>query len=644
MPSLVVPALRPRVRPWRHLLPAWAPHAVAGALVAMLVLALASVSIWQERQRRIERSTQSADNTARLLEAHLTDSLDKIDLTLQRLVDDLQTAQPQHERQWPRTPMPSPLRRFEGVTLRVLDPQGRELFPIAGAPPEQRYLTPPVLADLQAHLLAPHAASADPGLVVRGPLPPVQGNDWYMLLTRAGWQPGGAAPARPRQVLVVAEVPVDELGQLLAEIDLGPNSAKTLRSSHDLALIYRDPWPNGDRRLIGNRQVSAELHQILQRQPTGGSYIAATALDGIARINSYRHLPHHPLYVLVGMPLQLMPTSWRQTEVYTVLLALLTIGLSTVLLTRLYLSTQRRVDAAERRYAAIVQSSRDAIISKTPDGIVTSWNPAAQQMFGYSAAEMIGQPLLRLLPPERHAEEEDILARIRRNEVVDSFETVRLRKDGSRLDVSVTISPVLGTDGQVIGASKIARDISRQKAAEDAIRRLAYHDSLTGLPNRRLLRDRLRHAMTLSQRARNHAALLFIDLDRFKQLNDTHGHEAGDALLIAVAERLQGLVRESDTVARYGGDEFVVLCENLGPLPEVAAEHARTTADKIGAALSAEFQLGELMHQGGASVGVHLFLGDTEDIDSLLKAADAAMYRTKTERRASRQAKTADGR
>jgi diguanylate cyclase (GGDEF)-like protein/PAS domain S-box-containing protein len=344
------------------------------------------------------------------------------------------------------------------------------------------------------------------------------------------------------------------------------------------------------------------------------------------------------------MPLQRLPANWRQTEAYTVLLALLTISLAAGLLSRLYQTSQRRVDAAERRYAAIVQSSRDAIISKTTDGIVTSWNPAAQQMFGYSAEEMIGQPLLRLLPPERLGEEDDILARIRRNEVVDSFETVRLHKDGSRFDVSVTISPVLDATGHITGASKIARDISRQKAAEEAIRRLAYHDTLTGLPNRRLLLDRLDHAVTLSQRSQNHAALLFIDLDRFKQLNDTHGHEAGDALLIAVAERLQDLVRESDTVARYGGDEFIVLCENLGPLPETAAEHARTTADKIGTALGTEFQLGTLTHQGGASVGVHLFLGDGQNIDDLLKAADAAMYRTKMEHRANRQTETSDGR
>ncbi|MFM2056246.1 MAG: hypothetical protein RLY71_631 [Pseudomonadota bacterium] len=622
-------------------LPAWAPHATAGLLVAVLVLALASVSIWQERQRRIERSTQSVDNTTRLLEAHLTDSLDKIDLTLQRLIDDLDQAGADPR---PQLPMLDYLQQLEGITFRVLDLQGRQLLPLAGrAPAEQSRLAPATLASLREQLLAPRAAGADSGLLVRGPLPPVAGDRWHMLLARAGRLPGTPGMPMP-PALVVAEVSVDELGRLLAEIDLGPDSAKTLRSSPDLALIYRDPWPNGDRRQIGGNQVSAQLRGVLQQHPNGGNYIAATAIDGIARINAYRRLPHYPVYVLVGMPLQLLPTSWRQPEAYTVLLALLTIGLTAGLLVRLYRTSQRRVDAAERRYAAIVQSSRDAIISKTTDGIVTSWNPAAQQMFGYSAREMIGQPLLRLLPPERQGEEDDILARIRRNEVIDSFETVRLRKDGSHLDVSVTISPVLDAAGRVIGASKIARDISRHKAAEEAIRRLAYHDTLTGLPNRRLLLDRLRHAMTLSQRSQSHAALLFIDLDRFKQLNDTHGHEAGDALLIAVAERLQGLVRESDTVARYGGDEFIVLCENLGPLPDAAAAHARTTADKIGAALGAEFPLGALTHQGGASVGVHLFLGDAQDMDSLLKAADAAMYRTKMARRASRQVETADGR
>jgi diguanylate cyclase (GGDEF)-like protein/PAS domain S-box-containing protein len=362
-------------------------------------------------------------------------------------------------------------------------------------------------------------------------------------------------------------------------------------------------------------------------------------MDGVQRVNAYRQVGSYPFYVLVGLPLDEFPHDWSLQDILTLLLALLTIGISTGLLVRLHQTSQRLVGAAQRRYEAIVESSHDAIISKTIDGKVISWNAAAQQMFGYSAAEMIGQSLLRLFPPDRRDEEQQILAKIMRDEIVESFETVRVRKDGRHIDVSVTISPVHDAQGQIIGASKIARDISRQKAADEAIRRLAYRDALTGLPNRRLLLDRLRHAAAMSQRSHAYGALLFIDLDKFKQLNDSHGHEAGDAMLVAVAQRLQSAVRDSDTVARYGGDEFVVLCENISTLRDEAERHAQALAQKISSALNAEFQLGSLRYLGGASIGTHLFLGEAEDIDRLLKAADAAMYRAKSVRREALQAK-----
>jgi diguanylate cyclase (GGDEF)-like protein/PAS domain S-box-containing protein len=174
-------------------------------------------------------------------------------------------------------------------------------------------------------------------------------------------------------------------------------------------------------------------------------------------------------------------------------------------------------------------------------------------------------------------------------------------------------------------------DLTERKRTEETLRHYAFHDSLTLLPNRRLLLDRLGQALLLSKRHNTHMAVLFLDLDRFKKLNDAHGHDVGDKLLVEVANRLRNIVRNCDTVARYGGDEFVVLLEGLDANAGLAAEAAEAIADKIRRALSADYELGSIVHQCSASVGIKLILNRDTDADQILKEADIAMYRVKRE-------------
>lgn len=282
------------------------------------------------------------------------------------------------------------------------------------------------------------------------------------------------------------------------------------------------------------------------------------------------------------------------------------------------------------QFRAIVDSSDDAILSKTPDGIITSWNSAAERLFGYTAAEAIGRPMTLLIPEDRLKEEPEILARIARGERVDHFETVRRHKDGTLLHVSVTISPIRDRSGKVVGASKIARDITRAKQAEAEIHRLAFYDSLTGLPNRRLLLERLNHVLQAGRRTRATCAVLFIDLDNFKSLNDTRGHSAGDQLLQEVALRLMGCVRVEDTVARLGGDEFVVLIE----MPADAAVQPMAQADVIGRKilerLARPYEPEGGPHHCTPSIGVAIPRAASMDADDLLDQADMAMYQSKS--------------
>ena len=185
------------------------------------------------------------------------------------------------------------------------------------------------------------------------------------------------------------------------------------------------------------------------------------------------------------------------------------------------------------------------------------------------------------------------------------------------------------TDGKALRLIGTNTDITQRKAAEEAIKNLAFYDTLTGLPNRRLLLDRLKQAMAASTRSERHGALLFIDLDNFKTLNDTRGHDIGDLLLQQVAQRLTSCVRECDTVARLGGDEFVVMMEDLSEESQSAATQTETIGEKILATLNQTYQLGDHEYRNTPSIGVTLFTDRLGSIDELLKRADLAMYQAK---------------
>ena len=172
-------------------------------------------------------------------------------------------------------------------------------------------------------------------------------------------------------------------------------------------------------------------------------------------------------------------------------------------------------------------------------------------------------------------------------------------------------------------------DLTERKRIEDELRDAATHDFLTGLPNRRLLLDRLERALRISRRQNTYLAVLFLDLDKFKLLNDTHGHDAGDKLLKEVAGRLQSELRDSDTVARIGGDEFVALLEGLGPTRESAVSHSELIADKLRAATAVEYDLDGIRYRGGISIGIRIYDGKGATPDAILKDADVAMYQNK---------------
>jgi len=293
----------------------------------------------------------------------------------------------------------------------------------------------------------------------------------------------------------------------------------------------------------------------------------------------------------------------------------------------------------ERHFRAVTESASDAIITGAANGRIVFWNPAAERLFGYTEAEIIDKPLAVLMPERFRQQYGERMAKAvagGQSVVGRTTELLGLRKDGSEFPLELSMSQWETAEGRFYNA--IIRDITERKEADKVIYKLAFYDELTQLPNRRLLNDRLEQAMAAGRRSGRHGAVMFLDLDNFKPLNDKHGHSAGDLLLVEVARRITGCLRETDTVARFGGDEFVVILGELETNREASAAQARMVAEKIRTALSEPYLLeirhdgrpeGTVEHRCTSSIGVVLFAGHDASAEDVIKWADLAMYQAK---------------
>jgi len=257
-------------------------------------------------------------------------------------------------------------------------------------------------------------------------------------------------------------------------------------------------------------------------------------------------------------------------------------------------------------------------------------NDAFELHTGYSREEVLGRTPGMLLDLDPDVSKLREISRGLRDTQKARTELMVRRKNGALFWVELEVVSVQPSADEVTHWVAVGRDITQRKAAEDMIRHLAFYDPLTDLPNRQLLLDRLQQALSASVRSGQHGALLFIDLDNFKILNDTLGHQMGDQLLKKVAQRLTASVRKTDLVARLGGDEFVVMADDLSPSPVAAAHKARVLGNKVLQALREPFALTGHQHFATPSIGVTIFHGTQADVGELLKQADLAMYQAKS--------------
>src|SRR6266851_1540317 len=285
--------------------------------------------------------------------------------------------------------------------------------------------------------------------------------------------------------------------------------------------------------------------------------------------------------------------------------------------------------AEKERAQVTLNSIADGVLSTDLSSNVTYLNLVAERMTGWSCTEAIGRPLADVFQvidgSTREAAQHPIELAVHQSKTLTrSADCMLVRRDGFETPIEDSAAPIHNSAGQVTGAVIAFRDVSVARAMSLELSRLAQYDVLTNLPNRTLFNDRLSQAIALAHRQGAHLALLFVDLDRFKEVNDSFGHAMGDTLLQSVAHRLLACVRSSDTVSRHGGDEFVMLLSHVE-----GAEDAALTAERVLAALVVPLRVAGRNLQVTASIGISVYPDDAQEAERLINAADAAMYHAK---------------
>lgn len=608
--------------------------AIANAFLYVLV----GSSLLQSREQYERQAELTSQNLAQSLEANVSMALDKIAMAVDSVAGEAErqlaaggfrdtALEAYSEKQWARVP--------ETEAISVSDSAGNVRYGVA--PPRA-----PATSVADRDFFRAARASAPGESILLRPVISERTGRWVLVLAHAIRTPDGRFAG-----VAWAALPLDHFMRLLSSLDVGSKGLLTIRWA-DMGLVARLPQLPGASHSIGERSATVDTLENLRIHPQSGNYRAVALADGIDRRLAYRLAPRWPLYIFVGEAVDDYLAPWYQEASTLVSLAAL-FTLVSVLWARSSLRTRQAelrafnelqsgkelLERSETRFRTLYNATSDAVMLLRREGFVDC-NPAALELFGVDTKDELaaGPGPAFSAPFQSCGTESRTLAERRLAEAYEAggirFEWMfRRPSTGEVFPTEVQYTRVM-LDG-VAFIQAVIRDITDRKKAEEQIRYLAYFDALTKLPNRRLLMDRLARALLASRRTQQYGMLLILDLDNFKGLNDTRGHDVGDHLLIEVAQRITACVRQEDTVARLGGDEYVVMAESLGTDPALAAGQAEQIAGKICrmVALPSPVPGTSEPHHSTASIGVTLFQGETTSIDVLLKQADLALYQAK---------------
>ena len=594
----------------------WRPYLAGAVVVCVLISALTGFVVWQDSVRHRERAEVFTQNSAIMLVAHIDDVFDRGDALLQEVAyhynDQIRrgefsaqrfNAYLTNELAWSR----------DFRNIRLLDADGI-----------MRYGTGEIVPidlsdrDFFLRLRDKQEGSGAGGMVFSEPTLSRLTHTWILVLARRMENPDGSFAG-----IVYANLNVDDFSEMFSMIDTGPHGVIVLRTA-DMAQVARHPRLNEPGAGIGNRKVSKELIEMARRSPTGGSYRALTPIDGVERYYTFRKVNGYPFMIIVGQATNNFVANWDLNIYLLLSFSGLMILMTVIGSRRFYVLTQQRIrERVDKTAGKILEASPVAMLLINDRGVVTNANPAANKQFGYSGEGLVGVPVDRL-QPLRSANTEAQRVNAGQKEGVLTSEGVYERKDGSRFTALRSVSELPNEMGHETHYLETLVDISELKEAQENLRRLAHYDTLTNLPNRSLFFDLVDQGMALARREKSQLAILFLDLDRFKPINDTWGHAVGDLVLQEVAQRIAACLRESDTVGRVGGDEFLVLLLNLN-----SVEDAIRVGEKIREALNQPFMVEGKTLGISSCIGIALYPDHGSTAAELTEHADTAMYQAK---------------
>jgi diguanylate cyclase (GGDEF)-like protein/PAS domain S-box-containing protein len=594
---------------------------LAVLLPALLFAGLALYGVLQSRAQVELRADQLAQNLASAVEGRVSANLEKIDLALSAVVDQLeqQLARGQLDKSAARATIQSQAsRRAELEGIRVTDVHG---VGILGPGLDHRTAANAVsFADREWFQVQRDNPNA--GFHMSSPLVSKLNKEWIISFSRRYRTPDGQFAGA-----ISAAVPLSYLAKHLQAVDLGPHGAVVLRDQH-LKLITGHAPAAKRAPLVGSIEVPAELIAALSSSMANGNFHAVSPDDGLTRSGAYQRSAVAPLVVIVGLASKDYLADWRDSTLNVVAVV------SIILLVYMAACGKLIHSAAQNRrsrqrielLAKVFEHSGEAIMLTDRKHRVIEVNPAFVKQSGWLSEEMLGRDVGELAAPRAGTLANADITRLVAERGSWRGEIWARHKSGREFPIWVSVTEIRNAEREVTQHLYSSLDLSEIKQAQARILHLAQHDTLTELPNRSSLVSHLDHAMALARRDESELAMLVIDLDRFKNINDSLGHQVGDALLVEVGRRLRGLVRESDVVARLGGDEFVVVLNGVG---QRGRDAAKSVAEKLLNELSRPYQVaGNELHTT-PSIGISVFPADGDDTDTLLKNADTAMYQAK---------------
>ncbi len=587
-----------------------------------LFIALAAYSLHHSHVNYEHRAQQLTQNLVTLVDQNLTANVEKIDLSLHNVVDELQrqlalggidqvSSSAFVARQGKHNP------ELEG--LRVVDATGHSR--IGSGPGKEKHS----VLDLSARgWFQTQRDQASAGLVVSRPIRSMDTGEWIISFSRRLVTPDGQFAGA-----VSASAPVTHFSQIISTLDIGKNGVVLLRDA-DLGLVARVPSaPDPKLGEIGNTKVSAELRELFNSGAKQATFHTLRSPAGVERTSSFRRLSAGSFIVIVGLGAVDYMAGWwselRTMLAFCLAFAAITIG-ATLMLHR-SLAGRRSTQARLALLANVFQHNGEAIVIIDERNHIIDINQRFTELTGLDMDDVRHRDARQLAGARTPHEQLRELATAVNTHGHWQGELWLQHKAGHEIPTWLSMAAMRDADGTITHRIASFSETTVLKQAQEDVLHLAHHDTLTNLPNRASLQEHLSHNITTARREGRQLAVMFIDLDRFKDVNDTLGHVVGDGLLVAVAERLKAVVRDSDVVARLGGDEFVIV---LSGLTGSAGEHAALVASKIVREFERPFQVqGNELHSA-PSIGIGIYPDDGSDGETLMKNADAAMYHAKS--------------